>query len=90
MWDLCLKIFINDIIPQVALRQNFNALKLCSVASEESFVTFLYINELYRKKACFEQTGRSISFLQICTRNVLAFKENHAKIKKTGRIHMFF
>ena len=38
------------------------------VASDESFVSFLYINELYinEKKDVFLQTGRSVFFLQIC------------------------
>ena len=31
----------------------------------------------------FLQTGRSISFLRICTWNVLGFKENHVKVKLT-------
>ena len=53
LWCLCLKIFINQIILQIVFRQNSDASKLCSVASDESFVSFLCINELYRKKACF-------------------------------------
>ena len=39
-----LKIFINQIILQVVFRRNFNASKLCSIASDESFVSFLHIN----------------------------------------------
>ena len=84
-----MKIAINQIILQVAFCQNSNALKFSSAASDESFVSFLYINELYSKKACFLQTGRSVSFLQKCASNVLAFRENHVKLKNTGCIQMF-
>ena len=38
--------FINQVILQIVFRQNSNAAKLCSVASDELFVSFLYINEL--------------------------------------------
>ena len=40
-----LKFLITKIILQVAFRQNSNSSKLCSVASDESFVSFLYIND---------------------------------------------
>ena len=42
-----------NIILQFAFRQNYNASKLCPVASNESFVSFLYINELYGKMFAF-------------------------------------
>ena len=78
------RISINQINLQVIFRQSSNASKLCSVvASDESFVTFLYINELYRKKAVFF-TNRKCFFLHICAGNVLAFMENNTKIKKQG------
>ena len=83
------RISINQINLQVIFRQNPNASKLCSVvASDESFVTFLYINELYRKKAVFF-TNRKCFFLHIGAGNILAFMENNAKIKKQG-IFIFF
>ena len=41
-----LKVFIDQIILLIVFPQNSNALKLCSVASDEPFVSFLYINEL--------------------------------------------
>ena len=41
------------------------------------------------KKTCFSQTGKSVSFLQICDWNILTFKENHTKVKDTVGIHMF-
>lgn len=50
--DPCLWFFFNQIILQIAFRQNSIASKLCPVARNKSFVSFLYINELYRKKAC--------------------------------------
>ena len=83
------KFFLIKINLQVGFRQNSNASKLCSLSSDESFVSFLYINDLYRKKECFSQTGMNVSFLQICALNVLAFKENQVKMKNTGCIHMF-
>ena len=57
------RISINQINLQVIFRQNSNASKLCSVvASDESFVSFLYINELYRKMAVFLQTGSAFFY----------------------------
>ena len=79
--------FFNQIILQVAFCSNVS--KLYLVASNESFVSFLYTNELYRKKEYFLQTGISVSFLQICAWNVLAFKENYVKIKNAGLIRVF-
>ena len=64
MRDSCLKIFINQIILQFIFYQNSNTSKSCFVASDESFVSFSYINEQYRKKRSFLQTGRSAFFLQ--------------------------
>ena len=82
--DSRFKIFINQINLQVIFCQNSNASKLCSVvASDESFVSFLYINELYRKMAVFF-TNRRCFFLQICAGNVLAFMDDKTKIKKQG------
>ena len=85
LWGPCLKMFIY----QIVIRQYSNASKLCSVASDESFVSFLYINELYRKKERFLQIGRSFSFLPICAWNVLTFKGNYVKIKNKSYVHMF-
>ena len=47
---------------------NSNVSKLCSVASDESFVSFLYINELYRKKACFLQQEEVFLFCKFGTK----------------------
>ena len=46
---LLFEVFINHIILQFVFRQNPDA----CVATDESSVSFLYINELYRKKVCF-------------------------------------
>ena len=88
MRDSCLKIFINEIILQFIFYQNSNTSKSCFVASDESFVSFSYINEQYRKKRSFLQTGRSAFFLQKYVWNVLEFKENQVKIKNAGCIDM--
>ena len=40
-------------------------------------------------KTCLLPTGRSVFALQICTGNVLAFKEYYVKIKGTEFIHIF-
>ena len=63
---------------------------MCSVAGYESFVTFLYITEMYSKKACFFTDRKKCFFsVNICL-NCFAFKENHIKIKYTRYIYMFF
>ena len=85
-----LKIAVNKSIPQFVFRQNSNASKLYFLASDESFVSFLYVNELHSKKASFLKAGRIFSFLQMCAWNVLAFKENNVKIKNRWFIHIFF
>ena len=41
----------NQIIFQIVFRENSNASKLCLVASDQSVVSFSYINELHKKKA---------------------------------------
>ena len=51
------EIFITHIILKFVFCQNSDASKLCSIVSDKSFVSFLYINELKRKKACFLQSG---------------------------------
>ena len=61
-----LKIAVNKSIPQFVFRQNSNASKLYFLASDESFVSFLYVNELHSKKASFLKAGRIFSFLQMC------------------------
>ena len=50
------EIFIIHIILKFVSCKNSDASKLCSVVSDESFVSFHYINELNRKKACFLQS----------------------------------
>ena len=64
--DPCLNFFINQIIFQVAFRQNSNASKLCSVASDESFATFLYINELRRKVSSFFSANMCLKCFGFC------------------------
>ena len=85
----CLKLFINQILLRVVFRQNSSTSKLCSAASDESFAIFLFINELYRKNSRFLQTGRTVSFPQICAWNALDFQESHVKIKNQGVFKCF-
>ena len=59
-------------------------LKLCFVVNDESFVTFFIWMRCTGKRHILLQTGRSISFLQICAWNVLGSKENQVTIKNTG------
>ena len=57
--NLCvtfLWVFFKQIILQVVFRQNSNASQLCPVARDGSFVSFLSINELYKKKTRLLQT----------------------------------
>ena len=69
------KIFINQINLQVIFCQNSDASKLCSVvASNESFVSFLYINELYRKMAVFLETGDAFFYRYVLEMFWLSWK----------------
>ena len=47
-------------IPQDVVCQNSNASKLCSVTSNESFLSSLYINEPYRKDMLFRNMKKCL------------------------------
>ena len=69
------KIFINLINLQVIFRQNSNASKLrFVVASDESFVSFLYINEVHRKMAVFLQKGGAFFYKYVLEMFWLSWK----------------
>ena len=79
--DPCLNFFINQIILQVVFRQSSNASKLCSVASDESFATFLDINELCRKVSSFFSANMCLK--------CFGFWGKPCKNKKHG-VHSYF